>query len=300
MNRFEIEPPKRSIVQENDAMKLPEGVAEVRSREADPQVRMSLEAQADLKVNRTVNKDKYSDWVPAVTLDERGCKQYSSWAVEILDGKQYTIQKGDSLKDVARRSLGVTGKPDATPKEIAEEMKRIVALNSDMAVLLNRKNGMGQLPPGVTLKLAEAPKPQAAAKDDKSADARAQGLGCPPRERVVVSQGFVRAENCDKYEYMQGTAGIVRPGADVVVNSGARVFVFGGKVEARSGSRIITVGGDLNADPDARVKFVSSEGIVESHPRKTDFVNLPKDFLEEPKKKADKPANGPQADFSPA
>lgn len=280
MKNVEFEPPGN------------EGIAEVRKRDDDPRVRLSLEAQASLKDNTNTAPSKYNDWVPAITLDERGCKQYSHWAVEIREGQQYTIQKGDTLRDVARRSLGVTGNPDATSKEISAEMKRIAALNSDLAPLVNRRHGT--LPPGVVLKLQEA-KPVALAPAAETT--ASENGGCPERERIVVRKGLIKAENCDRYELMENSAGIVRPGADVVVNGGARAFVFGGKVEARAGSRIITVGGDIQAHPTARIKYVSDAGISESH---AIFPAFPELDDKASKKAEQKPLNGPQSDFSPA
>jgi hypothetical protein len=83
----------------------------------------------------------------------------------------------------------------------------------------------------------------------------------------------------------------------VVVNGGARAFVFGGKVEARAGSRIITVGGDIQAHPTARIKYVSDAGISESH---AIFPAFPELDDKASKKAEQKPLNGPQSDFSPA
>ncbi|MBU6454354.1 MAG: LysM peptidoglycan-binding domain-containing protein [Cyanobacteria bacterium REEB67] len=51
------------------------------------------------------------------------------WVHDILDNGTYTVEKGDSLYNVARRSLGVSGHADAGAKEIAQEVKRIAALN---------------------------------------------------------------------------------------------------------------------------------------------------------------------------
>jgi hypothetical protein len=51
------------------------------------------------------------------------------WVHDILDNGTYTVEKGDSLANIARRSLGVSGHADASAKEIAQEVKRIAALN---------------------------------------------------------------------------------------------------------------------------------------------------------------------------
>jgi hypothetical protein len=217
---------------------------------------------------KTSSSAEKNDWKPAVTEDARGCKTYSSWASEVVFGRQYTVQRGDSLRDVARRSLGVTGHPDATAREIAQEMKRIAALNQDLFPPHKGRHGM--LPKGAVLRLqAEAPR---SAQDDNvvpSALVPQRGakadVDCPEKERVVVKEGLIKAEKCDRFELMENTAGIVRPGADVILNRGARAFVFGGKVEARAGARVIYTGGDLSADPEARVKYVTANSITESH-----------------------------------
>jgi len=98
------------------------------------------------------------DWVPAVTIDDDGQKQYRSWAVEILDGHQYTVKAGEDLDSVARRSLGVTGHADATKAEIKAEMKRIAELNPELSNLL-KNHGHSRIKNGVTLRLA-APRVQ--------------------------------------------------------------------------------------------------------------------------------------------
>lgn len=73
--------------------------------------------------------DTSDGWAPGSVLNSEGKKVYASWAVEILDAGQYTSKSGDNLQQIAKRSLGVTGNPDASPKEVQAEMKRIVELN---------------------------------------------------------------------------------------------------------------------------------------------------------------------------
>lgn len=252
----------------------------------DSSTKFALEAQTELKSQTEMKAQPEKaarvtgEWRPAINVDERGCVAYSHWAVEIREGKRYTVEKGDTLRDVARRSLGVTGNPDATSKEIAAEMKRIAALNPE--VFPNAKKQFSALPKGHTLRLAAPEEMDKAEKaiqagsefgrksakldDDNRKGVVSKDADCPEAKRErVQKRGFVKAENCDKYEMMDESAVIVRPGADVVLNSGSRAFVFGGKVDARAGSRVIYTGGDLNADPEARVKFVTANSITESH-----------------------------------
>ncbi|MBK9769844.1 MAG: hypothetical protein IPP57_03280 [Candidatus Obscuribacter sp.] len=261
MSRNEIELPQGKL-------QAPEQYGMFGEPVADLGTRLSMEAQTTMRERTQPVQPEKNDWKPAVTEDARGCKTYSSWASEVVFGHQYTVQKGDSLRDVARRSLGVTGHPDATAREIAQEMKRIAALNQDLFPPHKGRHGM--LPKGAVLRLqAEALRsvqddnavpsalvPQRGAKAD---------VDCPEKERVVVKEGLIKAEKCDRFELMENTAGIVRPGADVILNRGARAFVFGGKVEARAGARVIYTGGDLSADPEARVKYVTANSITESH-----------------------------------
>ncbi|MBS1992584.1 MAG: LysM peptidoglycan-binding domain-containing protein [Cyanobacteria bacterium SZAS LIN-2] len=91
-------------------------------------------------------------WIPAVTIGADGGKKYSHWAVEVLDAKQYTVKEGEDLYTIARRSLGVTGHPDATKAEIKAEMKRIADLNQDGAPGLLKHHG--KIKNGLTLRLA--------------------------------------------------------------------------------------------------------------------------------------------------
>ena len=51
------------------------------------------------------------------------------WVHDILENGTYSVEPGDSLASIARRSLGVSGHADASAKEVAHEMKRIAALN---------------------------------------------------------------------------------------------------------------------------------------------------------------------------
>ncbi len=258
MSRNEIEQPQ-------GALRSSEQYGMFGEPGTDNGARLALEAQSTMREKIQAPQPEKNDWKPAVTEDQRGCKTYSSWASEVVFGRQYTVQKGDSLRDVARRSLGVTGHPDATAREISHEMKRIAALNQD--VFPSHKGRHGVLPRGAVLRLqAEAPKATADSEQQLTPGRiNTTTNDCPDKPRVVVKQGMVKAENCDRFELMENTAGIVRPGADVIINSGARAFVFGGKVEARAGARVIYTGGDLSADPEARVKYVTANSISESH-----------------------------------
>lgn len=297
MSRNEIELPQGKL-------QAPEQYGMFGEPVADPGTRLSMEAQTTMRERSQPVQPEKNDWKPAVTEDARGCKTYSSWASEIVFGHQYTVQRGDSLRDVARRSLGVTGHPDATAREIAQEMKRIAALNQDL--FPPHKGRHGQLPKGAVLRLqAEAPK--SAQTDDNvvpsalvpNKGAKAD-IDCPEKERVVVKEGLVKAEKCDRFELMENTAGIVRPGADVILNRGARAFVFGGKVEARAGARVIYTGGDLAADPEARVKYVTANSITESHRPDYGYTTEAKNFQVRPLDPA-KPENfAPDQDEKPA
>ncbi len=213
----------------------------------------------DQKAARNINTS--DGWAPASVLDSSGKKVYASWAAEILDAKQYTVRAGDSLYQIARRSLGVTGNPDATQSEIKREMHRITELNKKEFPELRK----GRVAEGATLVL-EAPKvlpaPQAdtpATRTDVPSDSlpQARNGDCAPRARVEVKNAVVHAEKCDNFELFENGIAVVRPGADVIVNSGGRAFVFGGRVSARVGSSVIDVGGDVDAQPGSRVRYVT-------------------------------------------
>lgn len=102
-----------------------------------------LEHSSASKVNTS------DGWMPGSVINAQGRKVYSSWAVEILDAQQYTVKAGDSLYQVARRSLGVTGNPDATQAEIKREMQRITELNKHEFPEVRR----GKVIEGATLRL---------------------------------------------------------------------------------------------------------------------------------------------------
>lgn len=110
---------------------------------------LGLEALKLLDRNAAQKIDTSDGWVPGSILNSEGKKVYASWAVEILDGHQYTVKKDDSLYQVARRSLGVTGNPDATKDEIKREMHRITELNKQEFPELKR----GKISEGATLRL---------------------------------------------------------------------------------------------------------------------------------------------------
>jgi hypothetical protein len=101
----------------------------------------------DQKSARSINTS--DGWKPGSVINAEGQKVYSSWAVEILDAQQYTVKAGDSLFQVARRLLGVTGNPDATQAEIKREMHRITELNKNAFTEVKR----GKIIEGATLRL---------------------------------------------------------------------------------------------------------------------------------------------------
>ncbi len=223
---------------------------------------LGIEALQLLDRNAARSIDTKDGWVPAAVIDSSGKKVYASWAAEILDAKQYTVKAGDSLYQIARRSLGVTGNPDATQREIKREMQRITELNKQEFPELRR----GRVCAGATLNLAsptsfhETRRSGASiapidALPDSSPSARDND--CAPKERVAVKNSVVHAEKCDNFEIFENGIAVVRPGADVIVNSGGRAFVFGGKVAAREGSAVVAVGGDVDAQPGSRVRYVT-------------------------------------------
>ena len=196
-------------------------------------------------------------WVPASVIDSSGKKVYASWAAEILDAKQYTVRKDDSLYQIARRSLGVTGNPDATQTQIKREMHRITELNKNEFPELKR----GKVCEGATLNL-DMPKPLGAAPISQevapiNSSSVTRSGDCVQKDRVAVKNSVVHAERCDNFEIFENGIAVVRPGADVIVNAGGRAFVFGGKVAARDGSSVLAVGGDIDAQPGSRVRYVT-------------------------------------------
>lgn len=110
---------------------------------------LGIEALRLLEHSSAARIDTSDGWKPGSVINSQGQRVYSSWAVEILDAQQYTVKAGDSLYQVARRSLGVTGNPDATKDEIKREMQRITALNKDEFPELRR----GKVIQGATLRL---------------------------------------------------------------------------------------------------------------------------------------------------
>ncbi len=110
---------------------------------------LGIEALQLLDQNAARKINNSDGWQPGSVLNAEGKKVYSSWAVEILDAQQYTVKAGDSLYQVARRSLGVTGSPDATQSEIKREMHRITELNKNEFPEVRR----GKVLEGATLRL---------------------------------------------------------------------------------------------------------------------------------------------------
>lgn len=223
---------------------------------------LGIEALQLLDRNAARTIDTKDGWVPASVLDSSGKKVYASWAAEILDAKQYTVKAGDSLYQIARRSLGVTGNPDATQPEIKREMQRITELNKQEFPELKR----GRVCAGATLNLASPTSFQETRRSGASINPidalpdsppSARDSDCAPKERVAVKNSVVHAEKCDNFEIFENGIAVVRPGADVIVNSGGRAFVFGGKVAARDGSQVVAVGGDVDAQPGSRVRYVT-------------------------------------------
>jgi len=110
---------------------------------------LGIEALQLLDRNAARQIDTRDGWAPGSVINTAGEKVYASWAVEILDAQQYTVKAGDSLYQVARRHLGVTGNPDATKDEIKREMQRITELNRTEFPDLKR----GKVHEGATLRL---------------------------------------------------------------------------------------------------------------------------------------------------
>ena len=110
---------------------------------------LGIEALRLLDQNAARKIDTSDGWKPGSIINAAGQKVYSSWAVEILDAHQYTVKAGDSLYQVARRSLGVTGNPDASQAEIKREMQRITELNKNDFPEVRR----GKVIEGATLRL---------------------------------------------------------------------------------------------------------------------------------------------------
>ncbi|MCC6980566.1 MAG: LysM peptidoglycan-binding domain-containing protein [Candidatus Melainabacteria bacterium] len=122
----------------------------VDAMEHDPAANaLGVEALQLLDRNAARQIDTRDGWAPGSVLNAAGQKVYASWAVEILDAQQYTVKAGDSLYQVARRSLGVTGNPDATKSEIKREMQRITELNRSAFPELKH----GKVHEGATLRL---------------------------------------------------------------------------------------------------------------------------------------------------
>lgn len=69
--------------------------------------------------------------IPAVVATSDNKPAYTSWASEMVFGHQYSARPGDDLHLVAKRSLGVSGHPTASEREIRREMARILDLNRD-------------------------------------------------------------------------------------------------------------------------------------------------------------------------
>lgn len=222
---------------------------------------LGIEALQLLDRNAARKIDTKDGWVPASVVDSSGKKVYASWAAEILDAKQYTVRAGDSLYQVARRSLGVTGNPDATQAEIKREMHRITELNKKDFPELRR----GRVCEGATLNLDVKPVLATRAEGasivrvdaPSNSSSAALNTECAPKERIAVKNSVVHAEKCDNFEIFDNGVAVVRPGADVIVNAGGRAFVFGGKVSAREGSAVVAVGGDVDALPGSRVRYVT-------------------------------------------
>ncbi len=95
----------------------------------DTQNALGVEALRLLDKESARRIDTSDGWAPGSVQNAEGKKVYASWAVQILDAGEYTAKSGDNLQQIAKRSLGVTGNPDASPKEVQAEVKRIVKLN---------------------------------------------------------------------------------------------------------------------------------------------------------------------------
>ncbi len=228
----------------------------------DSRTQMSLEASSVYKERANPPASQYRN----------------SWVYDLLDSGTYKVEKGDSLALVARRALGVSGHADASSREIAAEVKRIAALNglevdskgrlrgvlsADTVLNIGRKSEAFSAAGKVVEAQPSARKRETVDRAHQNAPGKSQVEGCAEdRPRVLVSQGVARAGMCDRMDVSDSAFVTVRPGADVIVRTGARAFVFGGNVVGEANSRIFAAGGEIQARPGASIKFIGSEAKV--------------------------------------
>jgi LysM repeat protein len=250
----------------------------VRQSQADSRIDSSLGNQADSKVDSRTSlsleaTSAYTDMKVQERINPPAKMYRNSWVHDLLDQGIYKVEKGDTLALVARRALGVSGHADASTREIAAEVRRIAALNDikldskgrpvhaihpDTVLNIGRKSEAFSNA-GKVVEAAHSGKPS----DDAPRRAAVNKDNCAEdRPRVQHNQGVLKAGMCDRMDVSDNAFVTVRPGADVIVRSGARAFVFGGSVSAEANSRIFAAGGEITARPGASVKFIGNDAKV--------------------------------------
>ena len=249
-----------------------------RESQSDSRIESSLGNKVDSKVDSRTSlsleaTSAYTDMKVQERINPPAKMYRNSWVHDLLDQGIYKVEKGDSLALVARRALGVSGHADASTREIAAEVRRIAALNDIkldskgrpvhaihpyMVLNIGRKSEAFSAA-GKVVESAHSGKPT----DDTPRRAAVNKDNCAEdRPRVQHTQGVLKAGMCDRMEVSDNAFVTVRPGADVIVRSGARAFVFGGSVSAEANSRIFAAGGEITARPGASVKFIGNDAKV--------------------------------------
>ncbi len=250
----------------------------VRQSQADSRVDSGLGNKTDSKVDSRTSlsleaTSAYTDMKVQERINPSAKMYRNSWVHDLLDQGIYKVEKGDSLALVARRALGVSGHADASTREIAAEVRRIAALND--IKLDSKGRPVHAIHPDTVLNIGRKSEAFSAAgrvveaaqsgklSDDSPRRAAVNKDNCAEdRPRVQHTQGVLKAGMCDRMDVSDNAFVTVRPGADVVVRSGARAFVFGGSVSAEANSRIFAAGGEITARPGASVKFIGNDAKV--------------------------------------
>ncbi|MBP9093399.1 hypothetical protein KBI23_20435 [bacterium] len=250
----------------------------VRQSQADSRVDSGLGNKTDSKVDSRTSlsleaTSAYTDMKVQERINPSAKMYRNSWVHDLLDQGIYKVEKGDNLALVARRALGVSGHADASTREIAAEVRRIAALND--IKLDSKGRPVHAIHPDTVLNIGRKSEAFSAAgrvveaaqsgklSDDSPRRAAVNKANCAEdRPRVQHTQGVLKAGMCDRMDVSDNAFVTVRPGADVVVRSGARAFVFGGSVSAEANSRIFAAGGEITARPGASVKFIGNDAKV--------------------------------------
>jgi hypothetical protein len=250
----------------------------VRQSQADSRVDSGLGNKTDSKVDSRTSlsleaTSAYTDMKVQERINPSAKMYRNSWVHDLLDQGIYKVEKGDNLALVARRALGVSGHADASTREIAAEVRRIAALND--IKLDSKGRPVHAIHPDTVLNIGRKSEAFSAAgrvveaaqsgklSDDSPRRAAVNKDNCAEdRPRVQHTQGVLKAGMCDRMDVSDNAFVTVRPGADVVVRSGARAFVFGGSVSAEANSRIFAAGGEITARPGASVKFIGNDAKV--------------------------------------